>query len=109
MKSSFKCRSNPQDISFGEPGRTRRVIGSLLIFVEDMTTMFRGQEEASTASIFCTSYMHDDTSACLVCALVLMWIVGPGMIPRRLFVIRCFFKPTVASIKAVSAGCIQLE
>ena len=43
--------------------------------------MFRGQEEASTASIFCTSHMHDDTSACLVCALVLVWIVGLGMIP----------------------------
>lgn len=78
-------------------------------FAEEMTSMLGGQEEASTASMFCTSYMHDDTSACLVCALVLMWIVGPGMIPRRLSVIRRVFlylKPAVALIEAVPLGCI---
>lgn len=67
-----------------------------------MITMFRGQEEASTASIFCTSWMHDDKSACLVGALVHMWIVGLCMIPRRLSVICLMFEPSVASTKAVS-------
>jgi len=72
--------------------------------------MFRGQEEASTASIFCTSHMHDDTSACLVCALVLMWIVGLGMIPRRLSAMRifCFFQAVSCfdQRSSIPTGCI---